>query len=57
MPARCDTYLTIALEAALIESNESSHSINTQEENWRVGVRTPAIIGVGSDNLKVEIAL
>lgn len=30
--------------------------ISTQELNWRVGVRTPLIIGVGSEILKVETA-
>ena len=34
----------------------SPHSISTQELNWRVGVRTPDMIGVGSEILKVEIA-
>jgi hypothetical protein len=37
IPARCDTYLTIAPDAALIESKSSSVSINTQDENCRVG--------------------
>ena len=46
----------MAEEVALIESNESPHSINTHELNWRVGVRTPAIMGVGSDNLNKETA-
>ena len=35
-----------------MESRLSSHSINTQLENWCVGVRTPLIIGVGSNTLK-----
>ena len=56
MPARCDTYLTIADDVALIESRLSPHSINTHELNWRVGVRTPAIIGVGNDILNNETA-
>ena len=56
MPARWETYFTIALVVALMESRLSSHSINTQLENWRVGVRTPLIIGVGNDTLNVETA-
>ena len=51
IPARCDTYLTMALVVALMESRLSPHSISTQEENWRVGVRTPDIIGVGREIL------
>ena len=39
-----------------MESRLSPHSINTQELNWRVGVRTPDIIGVGNDNLNKEQA-
>ena len=56
MPARCDTYFTIALVVALMLSRLSSHSISTQLENWRVGVRTPLIIGVGNEILKVDTA-
>ena len=33
IPARWDTYLTIELEPALIESKLSAMSINTQDEN------------------------
>ena len=56
IPALCETYLTIAPDAALIESKSSSVSIKTHEENWRVGVLTPAIIGVGREILKFEAA-
>ena len=42
-------YLTIEVAVALIESRESPDSIRTQELNCRVGVLTPAMIGVGSD--------
>ena len=42
--------------AALMESKSSSDSIKTQEENCRVGVLTPAIIGVGNEILKVDAA-
>ena len=56
MPARCDTYFTIAEAVALMLSKLSSHSINTQDENWRDGVRTPDIIGVGNEILNSEIA-
>jgi hypothetical protein len=41
---------------ALMLSRLSSHSINTQLENWRVGVRTPLIIGVGKEILNWETA-
>ena len=56
IPARCETYLTMALEVALIESKLSPHSMSTHELNWREGVRTPAIIGVGKEILNVETA-
>ena len=56
MPARCDTYLTMALVVALTLSRSSSHSISTQELNWRIGVRTPAMMGVGSEILKRDTA-
>ena len=46
----------IAPEDALIESRSSAVSIKTQEENCLVGVRTPAIIGVGNEILKEEVA-
>ena len=49
MPARFDTYCIMVEAVAPILSKLSSHSIRTQNENWRVGVRTPAIIGVGSE--------
>lgn len=52
--ARCETYFTIALAVALMESRLSPHSINTQKLNCRVGVRTPAMIGVGREILKVD---
>jgi hypothetical protein len=42
-------YLTIEVDVALIESSESLVSSTTHEENCLVGVRTPAIIGVGND--------
>ena len=32
-----------------MESRESPDSISTHDENCLVGVRTPAIIGVGSE--------
>ena len=56
IPARWETYFTIALVVALIESRLSSHSISTQLENWRVGVRTPLMMGVGSEILNRETA-
>ncbi|MNP34037.1 hypothetical protein D3C76_1273060 [compost metagenome] len=56
IPARWETYLTMALEVALMESRLSPHSISTQELNWRVGVRTPDMIGVGREILNVETA-
>ena len=56
MPARWETYFTIALVVALIESRLSSHSMSTHELNWRVGVRTPLMMGVGSETLKVDTA-
>ena len=56
MPARWETYFTMDEVVALMLSRLSSHSINTQLENWRVGVRTPLIIGVGSEILNCETA-
>ena len=56
MPARCETYLTMALAVALMESKLSPHSMSTHELNWREGVRTPDMMGVGKEILKVETA-
>ena len=56
MPAFCETYLTIELEVALIESSESSVSIKTQDENCLCGVLTPAITGVGNEISKLLTA-
>ena len=48
-PAFFEMYLTIEVDVALIESYESLVSSTTHDENCRVGVRTPAIIGVGNE--------
>ncbi len=56
MPARKDTYLTMAEVVALMESKLSSHSISTHELNCLEGVRTPAIIGVGKEILNKDTA-
>ena len=49
IPAFLLIYLTTEVLVALMESKESPDSISTQDENCRVGVRTPAITGVGSE--------
>ena len=56
MPAFWLTYFTIALLVALILSKLSPVSISTQLLNWRCGVRTPAITGVGREISKRLIA-
>ena len=48
-PAFFEMYLTIDVDVALIESNESLVSSTTHDENCRVGVRTHAMIAVGKD--------
>ena len=56
MPARCDTYLPIAISDAKILSSVSSESTRTHDANCLIGVRTPAITGVGILILNNDIA-
>ena len=56
IPARLEIYSTIEAEALLIDFSESPASITTHELNCRVGVRQPAIIGVGNEICRVDTA-
>ena len=49
IPAFLLMYFTTLVAVALIESRLSPDSMRTQLENCLTGVRTPAIIGVGSE--------
>ena len=47
MPALCAMYLPMAISLEKIDGKESLTSTRTQLANCFIGVRTPAITGVG----------